>query len=167
MILASGPLAPHLPVPASLCWMLVQWKFNHLKKCRRSKYFNSTSVQRYVRKLEETWMVSTIVSESYAVDFLDFTDGNSTTIFFLTVHCTDFSFLFLSFRNFCTFSRVSFSTQMYWVWQYGLWCFEAGGTQLERFLHKNQHTQRKLLNFEFWINGELSKIGHHFSNKVI
>ena len=25
----------------------------------------------------------------------------------------------------------------------------------------------KLLNFEFWINGELSKIGHHFSNKVI
>jgi hypothetical protein len=23
------------------------------------------------------------------------------------------------------------------------------------------------LNFEFWINGELSKIGHHFSNKVI
>ena len=31
----------------------------------------------------------------------------------------------------------------------------------------NQHTQRKLLNFEFWINGELSKIGDHFSNKVI
>ena len=40
----------------------------------------------------------------------------------------------------------------------------AGGTKLERFLHKNQHSQRKLLNFEFWINGELSKIGHHFSN---
>ena len=38
-------------------------------------------------------------------------------------------------------------------------------TKLERFLPKNQHTQRKLLNFEFWINGELSKIGHHFSNK--
>ena len=45
--------------------------------------------------------------------------------------------------------------------------FSSGGTKLERFLHKNQHTQRKLLNFEFWINGELSKIGHHFSNKVI
>ena len=42
-----------------------------------------------------------------------------------------------------------------------------GDTKLERFLPKNQHTQRKLLNFEFWINGELSKIGHHFSNKVI
>ena len=31
------------------------------------------------------------------------------------------------------------------------------GTKLERFLSKNQHTRRKLLNFEFWINGELSK----------
>ena len=38
-------------------------------------------------------------------------------------------------------------------------------TKLERFLNKNQHTQIKLLNFEFWINGEPSKIGHHFSNK--
>ena len=49
----------------------------------------------------------------------------------------------------------------------GLVSFQARGTILERFVHKNQHTQRKLLNFEFWINGELSKIGHHFSNKVI
>ena len=40
-----------------------------------------------------------------------------------------------------------------------------GGTKLERFVYKNQQTQRKLLNFEFWINGALSKIGHHFSNK--
>ena len=45
--------------------------------------------------------------------------------------------------------------------------FQAGGKILERFFLKNQHAQRKLLNFEFWINGELSKIGHHFSNKVI
>ena len=45
--------------------------------------------------------------------------------------------------------------------------FSNLGTKLERFLHKNQHTQRKLLNFELWINGELSKIGHHFSNKKI
>ena len=51
------------------------------------------------------------------------------------------------------------------LWQYGLSSFQAGCTKLERFLHKNQHIQRKLLNFEFWINGELSKIGHHFSNK--
>ena len=34
------------------------------------------------------------------------------------------------------------------------------GTKLERFLHKNQHAQRKLLNFENWTSGEpqLAKI---------
>ena len=41
------------------------------------------------------------------------------------------------------------------VWQYGLWSFHTGGTKLERFLPKNQHTQRKLLNFENWISGGL------------
>jgi hypothetical protein len=34
--------------------------------------------------------------------------------------------------------------------------FSNGNTKSERFLPKNQHIQRKLLNFEFWINGELS-----------
>ena len=29
-----------------------------------------------------------------------------------------------------------------------------GGTKLERFLPKNQHTQRTFLNFENWTNGE-------------
>ena len=53
------------------------------------------------------------------------------------------------------------------LWQYGLWSFQTGGENLERFLHKNQHTQKKLLNFEFWINGEVSKIGHHFLVKKI
>ena len=33
-----------------------------------------------------------------------------------------------------------------------------GYTRLDRFLHKNQHTQRKLLNFENWTNGEPAKI---------
>ena len=42
-----------------------------------------------------------------------------------------------------------------------------GGYKIRKILTKNQHTQRKLLNFEFWSNGERSKIGHHFSNKVI
>ena len=51
------------------------------------------------------------------------------------------------------------------IWQYGLWNFQTGGTKLERFLPKNQHTQRKLLNFESWISGEVSKIRHHFKNK--
>ena len=45
--------------------------------------------------------------------------------------------------------------------------FSLGGTELERFLPKNHHNQRKLLNFENWTNGEVSKIEHHFSNKVI
>ena len=47
--------------------------------------------------------------------------------------------------------------QMALLWQYGLWSFQTGDTKLERVLHKNQHTQMKFLNFEFWINGELSK----------
>ena len=34
---------------------------------------------------------------------------------------------------------------------------QAGSIKLEIFLTKNQRTKRKLLNSEFWINGELSK----------
>jgi hypothetical protein len=49
------------------------------------------------------------------------------------------------------------------LWQYGWWSFQTGGTKLKRFLPKNQHTQRKLLNFDNWVSGEVSKIGHHFS----
>ena len=41
--------------------------------------------------------------------------------------------------------------------QYGLWSFQTGGTKLERCLPKNQHTQRKLLKFENWTNGKVSK----------
>ena len=37
--------------------------------------------------------------------------------------------------------------------------FQERDTKLERFLPKNQHNQRKPLNFEFWINRELSKSG--------
>ena len=33
-----------------------------------------------------------------------------------------------------------------------------GGTKLEIFLPKNQHIQRKLLNFENWVHGEVSKV---------
>ena len=47
------------------------------------------------------------------------------------------------------------SLVIYSLWQYGLWSFQTGGTKLERFLPKNQHTQRKLLNFENWVNGEV------------
>ena len=48
------------------------------------------------------------------------------------------------------------------IWQYGLSIFQVGDTKLERFLPKNQHTQRKWLNLENLCSGELSNIGHHF-----
>ena len=34
-------------------------------------------------------------------------------------------------------------------------------------MHKNQHTRRKLLNYEFYIDGKLSKIGHHCNKNMI
>ena len=43
--------------------------------------------------------------------------------------------------------------------------FSKGGTKVKRFLPKNQHTQKKLLNFENWVNGEVLEIGHHFSKE--
>ena len=32
-----------------------------------------------------------------------------------------------------------------------------GEAQNQKIFHKNQHTQRKLLNSENWVNGEVSK----------
>ena len=55
---------------------------------------------------------------------------------------------------------------MHSSWQYRLWNFQAGGTKLERFLPKNQF-QRKLLDFENWINGEVSKIRQIIRSKKI
>ena len=40
--------------------------------------------------------------------------------------------------------------------------FFQGGPKLERSLPKNLHTLRKSLNFENWVNGDVSKIRHHF-----
>ena len=54
-----------------------------------------------------------------------------------------------------------------------MWSFQTEGTKSGRFLPKNQHTHRKLLNFENWVNGEVLEIVHHFrkrsdlKNKVI
>ena len=61
------------------------------------------------------------------------------------------------------FSLLLFLPLQSAVWQYGLWSFQTGGTKVERFLLKNPNTQRKLLNFENWVNGEVSKNWHHFS----
>ena len=43
--------------------------------------------------------------------------------------------------------------------------FSNRGYKIRKILPKNQHTQRKLLNFENWVNGEVLKIGHHFSKE--
>ena len=43
--------------------------------------------------------------------------------------------------------------------------FSSGGYKVKKNLPKNQHTQRKLLNFENWVNGEVSKIRSHFRNE--
>ena len=40
----------------------------------------------------------------------------------------------------------------YALWQNSLRSFQTGSAKLERFLLKNQHTQRKLLNFKNWVN---------------
>ena len=60
-------------------------------------------------------------------------------------------------------AQVSHEQKVSLTWQYGWWSFQTGDTILETFLPKNQHIQRKLLNFENWVSGEVSKIGHHFS----
>ena len=57
----------------------------------------------------------------------------------------------------CTIFEVSprparkkkYKVYLWMLWQYGSWSFHAEGKKLERFLHKNQHTKRKLWNFEF------------------
>ena len=43
---------------------------------------------------------------------------------------------------------------VYLLWHYLLWSFKTRDKKLERFLHKNQHNQRTLLNFENWTNRE-------------
>ena len=49
-------------------------------------------------------------------------------------------------------TKLGLLGQTFAVWQCRLWSFQVGGTKLERFLPKNQHTERKFLNFENWIN---------------
>ena len=55
------------------------------------------------------------------------------------------------------FNYLKQNTKGCQIWQYGLRSFQTGGTKLERFLLKDQHTQRNFLNFENWTNGEVSK----------
>ena len=48
------------------------------------------------------------------------------------------------------------------IWQYQLLTFQGRDTKLEKFLAKNQHTQKNLLNFENLNSGQVSKFGHYF-----
>ena len=58
-------------------------------------------------------------------------------------------------KSTCPYCRADCTrTERCKLWQYGLWSFQTGCIKLERFLPKNQHTQRKFLNFENWTNGE-------------
>ena len=50
------------------------------------------------------------------------------------------------------YPKISFYELTYSLWHYGLWSFQTGDTKLERFLPKNQHTQRKLLSFGLMAN---------------
>jgi hypothetical protein len=43
--------------------------------------------------------------------------------------------------------------------------FKRGIQNWKDFLPKNQYTQRNFEKFENWVNGEVSKIGHHFREK--
>ena len=53
------------------------------------------------------------------------------------------------------------------ILQYRLWSFKSRDTKLERFLPKNQHTQIKLLDFENWCNGKVSKSAKIWLSKSI
>ena len=55
----------------------------------------------------------------------------------------------------------------YTVWQYRLWSFQNRGIKLQKFLPNNQHTQRKLLNLENWVSGEVSKSAKIWLSKSI
>ena len=66
----------------------------------------------------------------------------------------------LSKAKFSQFDRTRGEKNRYFtpyseIWQYRLRSFQMGGINLKRFLPKNQHIQKKFLNFENWINGGL------------
>ena len=56
---------------------------------------------------------------------------------------------------------------LYYYGNTGGGVFKKGGTKLERFLLKNQHTQRKLLIFENWLMGRCQKLDISLESKAI
>ena len=45
--------------------------------------------------------------------------------------------------------------------------FSSGGYKIRKILAKESTYPKEIIEFEFWNNGELSKIEHHFSNEKI
>ena len=72
------------------------------------------------------------------IEFLDQISRNE-----LLKSCLSLSKLFLTATLENYIKKVQFTDSR--LSQYGLWSFQMGGTKLERFLPKNQHTQRQLL----------------------
>ena len=82
---------------------------------------------------------------------IDLTDGDAT----LLSKATTYNRYFIVSIFLTTYLHLDYSNLLvHTLWQYRLWSFQTGCTKLERFLQKNQHTQKKLLNFENWTNGE-------------
>ena len=79
-----------------------------------------------------------------------------TLITWCTVQCTcDLKYLqryyyFLDLDRFGTYILVCRIINVLVDGSTGCRVLKRGGTKLERFLPKNQHAQRKLLNFENW-----------------
>ena len=87
------------------------------------------------------------------------TVGMNANLELLIAYCTGDGQKTHFYWKWWSLEEQSYKTSEIWtgwrVWQYGLWSFQTGSKKLKRFLPKNQHTQRKLLNFENWINGGL------------
>ena len=88
----------------------------------------------------------------------------------LFIHCLEAKRCLESWANLANvmpyISGLVWRQNEYTLWQCGLWSFQTGGTKLEIFLPKNQHTQSKLLNFENWVSGEVSKKPNLLTFKV-
>ena len=76
------------------------------------------------------------------------------TMRFCRIHKKKHNFTFRAVYFFMTLGK---QFVLIHLWLYGLLSFQAGGTKLKRCLPKNQHTQRKMLNYENWIIGKVSK----------
>ena len=107
-------------------------------------------------KIEETKVCQylslfTLIMNSHMTHFRHFKKrGLLHTEIYLTIDISCHpTFLALS----TLFENASFVMYISTLWQYGLWSFQTGGTNLERFLPKNEHTQRKLLNLRIGLVG--------------